>query len=104
MEATAEHFPPIFEFNTHGVAKTVEQGSPNDILACTYRLCLCEEGTREELPEFGIPQTIFQTVPIDLKEVEEAISFWEPRAEPELTELALEAANQGARTINVEVG
>src|SRR5271165_5500831 len=104
MSETPLHFPPIFEFNSHGVAKTCEQGSPTDILACTYRLCLCEEGTREELPEFGIPQTIFQTVPIELQAVEEAITFWEPRAEPEITEQALEASNQGARTLQIEVG
>lgn len=97
-----QHFGSPFSFNAQGYVETVDQDSAPDILAATYNLCVCPEGFRDDLPEFGIPQLEFQTVPLPLGALEEAILRWEPRASPEIIESAL-AANQGSRLVSIEV-
>lgn len=97
------HFGSPFSFNTKGYVETVEQDSAPDILAATYNLCVCPEGFRDDLPEFGIPQLEFQSIPLPIKALEGAIQGWEPRANPEIIESALTATEQGSRLVSIEV-
>jgi|SRR5580704_10868691 hypothetical protein len=92
-----------FTFDAKGEAAIVTQGTPPSRLSGAYNVCVCPEGFRDDLPEFGIPQMEFQTIPLGLKQLEEAILRWEPEASPELVESALEAS-QSSRLISIEVG
>jgi phage baseplate assembly protein W len=81
------HLASPMSFSAKGVAKTVVQGSSEEITSCVLNTVLCEEGFREDLPEFGVPSLLFQTVPLQLAPFEAAIKRWEPRAELTLEEL-----------------
>ncbi len=103
MSVEVPHLAQPFSFTSAGVAKTVEQNSIADVQDCVLRVCLCPEGFREDEPEFGIPPLEFTAVPLQVAGVEEAVERWEPRATVEITEAALEAANQASRVVNIEV-
>jgi hypothetical protein len=104
VSETPTHFGSPFAFNTEGAANVVIQATPPNILANTFNVCVCPEGFREDLPEFGIPQLEFQTVPLQLTGLEEAVNRWEPRANPQLTERAAALTTQAERTLTMEVG
>lgn len=103
MSDTPEHFSANFTIARSG-AKTVEQDTPEDVAACVYRIALCPEGYREDLPEFGVPELAFQTVPLDLATYDDALKFWEPRATLESIEEAQALSEQQVRKVAVEVG
>ncbi len=103
LPAKVPHFAQPFEFNNKGVVKTVEQDSEQDILDCVLRICLCPEGFREDQPEFGLPELAFQTIPLDLKAVEEAIERFEPRCTTQIVERAMSEIEQGSREVQIEV-
>jgi phage baseplate assembly protein W len=98
MEAdTPVHLSSPFTFTKNG-AKTIEQGTPEDVTQCVYRVAVFPEGTREDSPEYGIPSLLFSTAPLDVTLVAEAIERWEPRASLESSEMAegLQRARQDA--------
>jgi hypothetical protein len=103
MEETPMHLAAPFSFNAKGEAATVEQGSPADIVGCTLNVCVCLEGFREDLPEFGIPELPFQETPLDTTLLEEAIRRWEPEATAEAIEQAIAGARLSTREISVTV-
>lgn len=81
------HFSVPFRF-AHGHASVVEQDSVDEIASCVFTVMACPKGFRSELPEFGIPDPVFKTQPLDLDELTAAIELWEPRAETLLSEAA----------------
>lgn len=102
MSETPEHLAVPFVIGKQG-AKTNEQGSPADILASAVNVCECPEGFREDLPQFGRPEFLFNALPLPLSELTDAIVTWEPEASQTVVE---EAAGrvQSERNIGVEVG
>jgi hypothetical protein len=99
---TPVHLAVPFTITKTG-AKTNEQGSPPDILASAVNVCECPEGFREDLPQFGRPELLFNTVPLPLSALADAITLWEPDASEVVVE---EAAGrvQSERDIGVELG
>jgi hypothetical protein len=99
---TPEHLAVPFTITKTG-AKTNEQGSPADILASAVNVCQCPEGFREDLPQFGRPELLFNAIPLPLSDLSDAIAAWEPEASQTVVE---EAAGrvQSERDIGVEVG
>lgn len=97
------HFSAQFTLRKGG-AVTVEQDTNEDIAACVYRVAVCPEGFREDLPEFGVPELAFQTVPLDLLTYQDSLSHWEPRADPETVEEAQALTEQQARNVTVTAG
>jgi hypothetical protein len=79
MSVELPHFSAPFELVRSGV-KVVPQGSPEEIASCVYSICVCEEGFREDRPEFGIPPLLFQTVPLNTQALRSQIEAFEPRA------------------------
>lgn len=102
MPETPEHLSSPFTIIKEG-ARTNEQGSPADILASAVNVCQCPEGFREDLPQFGRPELLFNTVPLPLSTLADAITTWEPDASDVVAE---EAAGrvQSERDVGVEVG
>jgi hypothetical protein len=82
VESPAElpHFNAPFQIGRQG-AIVVEQGSPENERANIYNIAVCPKGFRDDLPDFGIPDPTFQTLPLDLKPIEEALRKYEPAAD-----------------------
>ena len=109
MSDTPYHFGSPFKWEINSLkneatANNKEQESEGGILANSYNVCVFEEGFREDLPEFGIPSVLFETVPLNLEAIEQAIGRWEPEAIPQITEEALSIAEQSQRILNIEIG
>lgn len=100
MGVEVPHFAQPFSISATGAA-VVEQDSAADVAACVYRVAVCPQGYREELPSFGIPQLARTPLPLNLPALESAITFWEPRADLAAAE-QLEAASE-AVGIELEV-
>jgi hypothetical protein len=63
----------------NGRLATVDQNSPEDVSKCLLPLFSIEQGTREELPEYGVPDPTFEG--FDEADARAVIAEWEPRAE-----------------------
>lgn len=94
------HLSSPFTITANG-ALTVEQGTPEDITQCVYRVAVFPEGYREDLPQYGVPELAFEAIPLDLATYEAALNLWEPRAELESSEMA--EGIQAARKVAVGV-
>lgn len=57
-----------------------EQDSLADIINCVEAILLTVEGQRTEIPEFGIPDQVFQVQPLHLDAVLASVLAFEPRA------------------------
>lgn len=58
----------------------VEQDTPEEIAGCVLAIVLTPQGSRIELPDFGVPDSTFQQGGADPTPVEAAVNQWEPRA------------------------
>ncbi len=75
MSIASPHFSATFEILQKG-SKVVEQNSEGDLLARAKNVAVCPIGFREDVPEFGIPELLFKTVPLRLAEVRTEIARW----------------------------
>ncbi len=101
MSIANPHFAPTFALGRTG-SKVVEQGSAEDLQARAKNVLVCPVGFRVELPEFGIPPLLFQTIPLNVKAISENVAQW-AEVEASATEAALPEA-LASRQITVEVG
>lgn len=64
-------------------AAVIEQDSDEDLLQCVATLLRTPVGSRDELPEYGVPDLAFRTDTGELQEeILAAIRQWEPRTAP----------------------
>lgn len=62
-----------------GNATTLEQDDPDEVLQCVRVLFVTEEGSRPELPYYGIPSLVFDAnIPRDV--LASKVLQWESRA------------------------
>lgn len=80
MKPGVPHFDYPFRFNADGHAAANEQDSEDDILACAIAILKTPLGFRDDLPDFGIAETLFTEGPIDVEEIRAALEMWEERA------------------------
>lgn len=87
-QVIAPHFDLPFRFGgKNGAAVIVEQDSPEEILNGIRIIIAYPIGSREDLPEFGIPDVLFLTKPEDIvSKLADAIARWEPRAQAFIAE------------------
>lgn len=104
MAVELPHFRFPFTITHKGEVEVVEQGTPECEASRVANVCVCEEGYREDEPEFGIPPVPFQTVPLQLAQMEAAIERWVPNAELASNEQAHDVLEQAVRIVTVEVG
>lgn len=83
--ADIPHFDLPFRFVGSNAA-VVEQDSLEDITNCVEAVVRTIIGQRVELPDFGIPDPTFQTQPLQLQAITEAILQQEPRATIAMTQ------------------
>ncbi len=70
------HFAYPFKFNSKGRSVVVEQDSEGDLKARAANVCVCPEGFREDLPEFGLPSLLFWNLPLDIATVQSDVERW----------------------------
>jgi phage baseplate assembly protein W len=74
------HFALPFRF-VDGRAVVNEQDSYEDVRDCVRAIVSFPQGSRIELPEFGIPDQTFRENGVDAASVRAAVQRWEPRAD-----------------------
>lgn len=62
-------------------AAVVEQDSVQEVAQCVYAILATEEGTRPELPDFGLEDSAFKLGGLDLELIRDVAEEWEPRAD-----------------------
>jgi hypothetical protein len=87
----------------NGQESLTVQGSEEDVANNVFAVCASTPGQFLDLPEFGLPDLVGETVPIPTSALILPISRWEPQAEvlAEVNPSLLDAAIQNA---NIEVG
>lgn len=80
MAADVPHFAYPFRRDSHGLPVVVEEDSDDEILDCVEVLLRTERGSREEIPEYGIPDQVFIMGGADKTAIQATIRRWEPRA------------------------
>lgn len=90
------HFSWPFQRGADGRVGVVEQDTLEHVDSCCQLIVRCPVGFRLERPEFGWAFPEFQTIPIDLGPLEDALTRFEPRATPTISQYAdaVEAAVQ----------
>lgn len=80
----------------------VEQDTPEHIATCENVIVRCPLGFRDTRPEFGWPFPEFANIPIDVRELEDALRTFEPRGRARASEYA-DIASAAVRRISVDV-
>jgi hypothetical protein len=105
---TAPHFGWPFGRGAGGKVSTVEQDSPEHVLACSQVIARCQLGARPERPEFGWRQPYMRMLPIDTTDLIAALKRFEPRSEPLAAQpeaaQALALLAVGSAELDVDVG
>ncbi len=79
---------------------TVEQGTTEHVDACCQMIIRCPLGFREDRPDFGWPWPEFNTTPLQLGPLQEALSRLEPRSVPGVEQYR-DAADAAVQHISV---
>lgn len=82
-EAIIPHIAIPFDFIQQGVGgvNVNEQDSLDDVYDCVQAIMRTETGFRPELPAFGIADQTFTQGEIDLPQIKDDVSTWEPRSD-----------------------
>lgn len=84
------HFSYPFRLRADGAAAVVQEGGTDaDALDQVEVLLRTERGSREEVPEYGIPDQAFREGGADLELIQEAVSDWAPTADGVVTHVEL---------------
>jgi phage baseplate assembly protein W len=95
------HFSFPFRLDGSRVA-VEEQDTPAHIASCENVIVRCPLGFRDDRPEFGWPFPEFANIPIDVRDLEEALRTYEPRGRARAVE-HMDAAQAAVRRISVDV-
>lgn len=85
---TTPQFVAPFALDSSGVPIVCQQDSPADVASCVYNVVVCPPHAKLGDPNFGVPELLFQTIPLNTNAMMQAISKQEPRAS-----LAIDAVN-----------
>jgi hypothetical protein len=57
-----------------------EQGTEEEIVDCVIAIVKTPTGFRDDIPDFGIPEPIFQQQPLGIDDIQASLDLWEDRA------------------------
>lgn len=95
------HFSYPFVRGADSKIGVAEQDTLEHVNACVNVIIRCPLGFRQERPEFGWPFPEFQTIPIDLGPLEDALTRFEPRATPTISQYA-DAAEDAVQHVSID--
>lgn len=98
--AEVPHFAFPFRVESGSVA-VQEQDTTDEVAQCVQVLLATPLGERQEQPDYGVTDPTFQE-DIDQQEILTAVSEWEPRALPALTD-DIDSADELVRTLRATV-
>jgi phage baseplate assembly protein W len=75
------HFALPFRYASDGQVATSEQDSQQEIAEACELILRYPVGYRSELMDFGCPELVFYTEPVDTSAMVTALATWEPRAQ-----------------------
>lgn len=78
-KAAVPHLAYPFRVDADGSVAVVEQDTLDEVAQHAQVVLLTRRGQRPVVPEFGIPDPLFEEAPLDLADVEAAISRYDPR-------------------------
>lgn len=73
-------YPFRFGLGADKHALVNEQGSDDEITDAVMVICKTPVGWRDDLPDFGIPDQVFQEQPLKVDDLHAALDQWEDRA------------------------
>lgn len=73
-------YPFRFSAGTDKHALVNQQGTEDEIMDCVTAVLKTPIGFRDDLPDFGIPDEVFQEQPLRVEDVHTSLDQWEPRA------------------------
>lgn len=76
--SSPQHLAVPFQIDNTGSAVVVDQDSFLDVAQCVQTLLATPQGSRLELPQYGVPDPTFTDG--HLSGLEQAVQQWEPRA------------------------
>ena len=79
---------------------TTEQDTDDEAADCVKVITSFGRFTRIEKPDFGINDPTFETQPIDIDDIAQAITIWEPRVD---ATIETEDKEDGTTTVNISV-
>jgi phage baseplate assembly protein W len=82
---------------------TVQQDTLDELTATVAVICAFPLGSRVERPEFGITEPALADTPLDVLDIEQTVTAFEPRAEVVITERPYLAADPLAGRLRIEV-
>lgn len=102
MRFERPHFEFPFRRGTDGKIACVEQDTLEHIASCENVIVRCPVGFRDDRPEFGIPFPEFRNIPVDPRDIEDALLTYEPRGRANAREYQ-EAADASVRRVSIDV-
>ena len=93
-------FDGPFRLNPDGQVAVVEQDSPAEVGVAVLNILVCPQGANTTDPAFGVPSLLFGSLPVDLTDIQAAVTGQEPRARYSLAEIAA-AVDLASETILV---
>jgi phage baseplate assembly protein W len=84
----------------NGAYATRQQDSDAEASDCVRNILAFEKGSRIEDPDFGIEDPSFESQPIDVDDIAEAIATYEPRVN---AEIETEDEVEGTSTVSIFV-
>lgn len=101
VQVSVPHFNVPLRY-VNGAPTVNEQDSPADIAACVYAVVATEQGSRDEMPDFGLADPTLTQEPIPAAILLAQISQQEPRA-PLLVDAVPDAYDAAVVNVNIEV-
>lgn len=95
------HLAYPFQMHTNG-AVVYEQGETTEVLSCVRMIADCFQGACPELPDLGIRETTFSTLPLNASGLVTSLLDQEPRADETAVAAAVGTADLGVQAISVQ--
>lgn len=85
MSVTTPHFNYPFRMGADNHAVVVEQDSPDEIVNGVLAILKTPKGFRLDVLDFGCLELVFIDDKTRVKQIQDALNTWEPRAEYAIT-------------------
>lgn len=103
MAVETPHIRFPFERGDNGRSvKVVEQDTEEHVMSCENVIVRCPLGFRPERPEFGWPFPEFNTIPLNLEPLRDALATFEPRGNANVSQW-IDEADAATQYIEIEV-
>lgn len=83
-------------------AEVVEQDSTEEVVQCVEAIVNTPVESRDDDPEFGVPDYLFRQTGEEASEIADAIELWEPRATADIVSDVIDREFERSINVNYE--